>query len=80
MFERFTEPSRAVLVEAQDVAVEMGSDYIGAGHILYGCAEGREETAGRSTTAGSRPRPSAADCLASRCNRPDKWTPKRSAP
>jgi ATP-dependent Clp protease ATP-binding subunit ClpA len=47
MFERFTEPSRAVLVEAQDVAVEMGSDYIGAGHILYGCAEGREETAGR---------------------------------
>jgi Clp amino terminal domain, pathogenicity island component len=47
MFERFTEPSRAVLVEAQDVAVELGSRYLGAGHLLYGCAEGREETAGR---------------------------------
>jgi hypothetical protein len=47
MFERFSEPSRAVLVEARDVAVELGTDYIGAGHILYGCAEGREETAGR---------------------------------
>ena len=47
MFERFTGPSRAVLVEAEDVAVEMGSDYISAGHILYGCADGREETAGR---------------------------------
>ncbi len=47
MFERFTEPSRSVLVEAQDLAVELGSDYISVGHILYGCAEGREETAGK---------------------------------
>jgi hypothetical protein len=47
MFERFTEPSRAVLVEAEGLAVELGSGYIGAGHLLYGCAEGREETAGR---------------------------------
>lgn len=47
MFERFTEPSRAVLVEAQDLAVELGSDCIGTGHILYGCAEVREETAGK---------------------------------
>jgi hypothetical protein len=47
MFERFTEPSRFVLVEAQDLAVKLGSDYISAGHILYGCAEGREETAGK---------------------------------
>jgi ATP-dependent Clp protease ATP-binding subunit ClpA len=47
MFERFTEPSKAVLVEAQDLAVEMGSRYIGVGHLLYGCAEGREETAGQ---------------------------------
>jgi len=47
MFERFTEGSRAVLVEAQDIAVELGSRHIGVGHLLYGCAEGREETAGR---------------------------------
>lgn len=47
MFERFTEPARAVLVEAQDVAVELGSDSISVGHIFYGCAEGREETAGK---------------------------------
>jgi ATP-dependent Clp protease ATP-binding subunit ClpA len=47
MFERFTESSRAVLVEAEGVAVELGSGYIGAGHLLYGCAEGREETAGK---------------------------------
>ena len=46
MFEHFTEPSKAVLVEAQDLAVELGSRYISVGHLLYGCAEGREETAG----------------------------------
>jgi ATP-dependent Clp protease ATP-binding subunit ClpA len=47
MFERFTEPARAVLVEAKDVAVELDSGCIDVGHILYGCAEGREETAGQ---------------------------------
>jgi Clp amino terminal domain, pathogenicity island component len=47
MFERFSEPARAVLVEAQDVAVELGSRHLGVGHLLYGCAETREETAGR---------------------------------
>jgi ATP-dependent Clp protease ATP-binding subunit ClpA len=47
VFERFTEPSRAVLVEAEDLAVELGSPYLSAGHILYGCAAGREETAGK---------------------------------
>jgi hypothetical protein len=36
-----------VLVEAQDLALELGSPFLDAGHILYGCAEGREETAGR---------------------------------
>ena len=46
MFERFTEPSKAVLVEAQDLAVELGSGYIGVGHLLYGCAEVRDDTAG----------------------------------
>jgi len=47
MLERFTEGARAVLVEAQDVAVELGSGHIGVAHVLYGCAEGREDTAGR---------------------------------
>jgi ATP-dependent Clp protease ATP-binding subunit ClpA len=46
MFERFTQASRAVLVEAQDVALELGSGHIGPGHILYGCAEVRDETGG----------------------------------
>ncbi|OIQ85698.1 ATP-dependent Clp protease ATP-binding subunit ClpC1 [mine drainage metagenome] len=47
MFEHFTEPSRAVLAEAQDVAIELGSRYLDVGHLLYGCADTREETAGR---------------------------------
>ncbi len=47
MFEHFTEGARAVLVEAQDVAVELGATHLGVGHLLYGCAEAREETAGR---------------------------------
>lgn len=47
MFERFTESAKAVLVEAQDLAVELGSEYISVGHLLYGCAEVRDETAGR---------------------------------
>jgi hypothetical protein len=47
MFERLTESSRAVLVDAQDLALEMGSPYLETGHLLYGCAEVREETAGR---------------------------------
>lgn len=47
MFERYTEASKAVLVEAQDLAVELGSGYISVGHVLYGCAEVRAETAGR---------------------------------
>jgi hypothetical protein len=52
MFERFTEGARAVLVEAQDLAVELRSGSIGVGHVLYGCAEGREETAGRPLRDG----------------------------
>jgi ATP-dependent Clp protease ATP-binding subunit ClpA len=46
MFERFTEASRAVLVEAQDVSLELGSGYLGPEHLLYGCAEVRDETGG----------------------------------
>jgi hypothetical protein len=47
VFERFTEGSRAILIDAQDLARELGSPSIGVGHILYGCAEGRTETAGK---------------------------------
>jgi hypothetical protein len=47
MFERFTESSKAVLVEAQDLAVELGSGFISVGHLLYGCAEERDETSGQ---------------------------------
>jgi ATP-dependent Clp protease ATP-binding subunit ClpA len=46
MFERFTAEAKAVLVEAQDVAIEVGSTFITPAHIFYGCARGRESTAG----------------------------------
>jgi len=46
MFERFTEGSRTVLVEAHHLAADLGSSYVGVAHLLYGCADGREETAG----------------------------------
>ncbi|WP_327139030.1 Clp protease N-terminal domain-containing protein [Nocardia sp. NBC_01327] len=52
MFELFTEPSRAILVEAQDLAQELGSSEIGVGHLLYGCAEVRTETAAVLRDAG----------------------------
>jgi hypothetical protein len=69
MFERFTEGSRLALVEAQDVALELGAGHIGIAHVLYGCAEGREETAGRPlrdcgiTTASIRLRLSRGDAI-----------------
>lgn len=47
MFERLTEGARAALVEAQDLAIELNSRTIDVGHLLYGLAEGREETAGK---------------------------------
>lgn len=47
MFERFTESAKSVLVEAQDLAVELGSRHIEPRHLLYGCAAVRDETAGR---------------------------------
>jgi ATP-dependent Clp protease ATP-binding subunit ClpA len=46
MFERFTQEAKAALVEAQDVAIELGVGYISPAHIIYGCAAGRESTAG----------------------------------
>lgn len=51
MFERFTQEAKAVLVAAQDVSIELGVGYISPGHILYGCAEGRESTAGEPLRA-----------------------------
>jgi ATP-dependent Clp protease ATP-binding subunit ClpA len=51
MFERFTQEAKAVLVEAEQVAVELGADSISPGHILYGCAAGREPTAGEALRA-----------------------------
>jgi ATP-dependent Clp protease ATP-binding subunit ClpA len=47
MFERFSEPARAVLVTAEAMAIELRSPNLTPGHLLYGCAEAREETAGR---------------------------------
>jgi ATP-dependent Clp protease ATP-binding subunit ClpA len=47
MFERLTEGAKAALVEAQDLAIELNSRTIDVGHLLYGLAEGREETAGK---------------------------------
>jgi ATP-dependent Clp protease ATP-binding subunit ClpA len=46
MYERFTESAKGVLVEAQDLAAELGSPSITPAHLLYGCAEVRDETAG----------------------------------
>jgi ATP-dependent Clp protease ATP-binding subunit ClpA len=46
MFERFTAESKAVLVEAQDAAIDVGSACITPTHLFYGCAHGRESTAG----------------------------------
>ena len=34
MFERFTEGSRGVIIDAQDVARELGSPHISASHLL----------------------------------------------
>jgi ATP-dependent Clp protease ATP-binding subunit ClpA len=47
MFERLTEGARAALVEAEGIAIELNSRTIDVGHLLYGLAEGREETAGK---------------------------------
>lgn len=47
MFERFTEAARGVVVEAVDVAMELGAGAVTPVHLLYGCAEVRDDTAGR---------------------------------
>ena len=62
MFERFSNGSRATVVAAHELALALGSGSIGPGHLLYGCAEAREETTSgvAAAPAESRPRPSAA--------------------
>ena len=39
MLRRFTDQSRLVLIEAQDIATVLASRWIDAGHLLYACAE-----------------------------------------
>jgi ATP-dependent Clp protease ATP-binding subunit ClpA len=46
MFERFTAESKAILVEAQDAALDVGAACITPAHLFYGCAHGRARTAG----------------------------------
>jgi ATP-dependent Clp protease ATP-binding subunit ClpA len=55
VLEFFTETARAILVEAQDLARELGSSEIGVGHLLHGCAEVRTETAAALREAGITP-------------------------
>ncbi|HLI02405.1 MAG TPA: Clp protease N-terminal domain-containing protein [Acidimicrobiales bacterium] len=45
MFERFTDGARHVLVEAQDLAVELGSAWLAPAHVLYAAAESGDPTA-----------------------------------
>jgi Clp amino terminal domain, pathogenicity island component len=52
MFERFTEGARSVVVEAEDLAVELGSGVITPAHLLYGCAVAADDTAGPLREAG----------------------------
>jgi ATP-dependent Clp protease ATP-binding subunit ClpA len=47
MFERLNESARAAIVAAEEIAVELNSQSIDIGHLLYGLAEGREDTAGK---------------------------------
>lgn len=47
VFEHFTPEAKNVILQAEDVALELGARCIGVGHMLYGCASDRSEyTAG----------------------------------
>ena len=48
MFERFTEPSRRVVVLAQEEARMLDHNYIGTEHILLGLIHEREGVAARA--------------------------------
>lgn len=80
MFEQYTEASKAVLVEAQDLAVELGSGYISVGHLLYGCAEVRAETAGRPLRDCGITAAYVRRLLPHTPEQPARPIPKRSAP
>lgn len=47
MFERFTDDLRSIVVDARELAIELDSPSVTAGHLLYCCAEGQEATAGK---------------------------------
>ena len=47
MFERFTQPARAVVVRAQEEAAARGSERIGADHLLIALAAGEDDAAAR---------------------------------
>jgi ATP-dependent Clp protease ATP-binding subunit ClpA len=46
MFGRLTEGSKAVIAEARDLALERSDGFITPGHLLFGCTQATEETAG----------------------------------
>jgi ATP-dependent Clp protease ATP-binding subunit ClpA len=69
MFGRLTEGSKAVIAEARDLALERSDRFITPGHLLFGCTQATEETAGAPlresgiTTASVRsllPRPQSS--------------------
>lgn len=47
MFERFTEASRNVVVEAQSAACELGHSYLGTEHLLLGLLASPDSSAGQ---------------------------------
>lgn len=55
MFERFTEPARQVVVEAQADARSLGHDWIGTEHLLLGIISGRSFAADVLARQGATP-------------------------
>lgn len=51
MFEYFTPNAKQAVVAAQDVAIALGHDVIGSGHLLLGLAGAEDSTAGRALGA-----------------------------
>lgn len=47
MFERLNESARSAIVEAEQIALELRSSTIDVGHLFYGLAHTREDTAGK---------------------------------
>ncbi len=47
MFERLNESARSAIVDAERIAIELRSSTIDVGHLFYGLAHTREDTAGK---------------------------------